>query len=77
MGTSGLPDICTRSPRATGLRAKGVYIRQTTLRAKGVYVYQENHKCTWYNYYVKLSFYANGFTIFIVVLIAFNCGFRL
>ena len=25
----------------------------------------------------ELSFYANGFTIFIVVLIAFDCGFRL
>ena len=30
MGTSGLPDIYTRSPRATGPRAEGVYIRQTT-----------------------------------------------
>ena len=30
MGTSGLPDIYTRSPRAAGPRAEGVYIRQTT-----------------------------------------------
>ena len=30
MGTSGLPDIYTRSPRATGPRAEGVYIRQIT-----------------------------------------------
>ena len=31
MGTSGLPDIYTRSPRAAGLRAAwGVYIRRTT-----------------------------------------------
>ena len=62
MGTSGLPDIYTRSPRAAGPKAEGVY------------VYQANHECTWYNYYVTLSFYANGFTVFIVVLIAFNCG---
>ena len=41
--------------------------------ALGLWVYE----CTWYNYYVTLSFYANGFTIFIVVLIAFDCGFRL
>ena len=27
--------------------------------------------------YVTLSFYANGFTVFIVVLIVFDCGFRL
>ena len=26
MGTSGLPDIYTRSPSATGPRAEGVYI---------------------------------------------------
>ena len=61
MGTSGLPDIYTRSPRAAGPRAEGVYVRQTT----------------WYNYYVTLSSYANGFTAFIVVLIAFDCGFKL
>ena len=30
MGTSGLPDIYTQSPRATGPRAEGVYIRRTT-----------------------------------------------
>ena len=30
MGKSGLPDIYTQSPRAPGLRAEGVYIRQTT-----------------------------------------------
>ena len=30
MGTSGLPDIYTRSPTATGPRAEGVYIRRTT-----------------------------------------------
>ena len=30
MGTSGLPDIYTRSLRAAGPRAEGVYIRQTT-----------------------------------------------
>ena len=35
MGTSGLPDICTLSPRACGPRALGVYIRQTT-RAHGI-----------------------------------------
>ena len=27
MGTSGLPDIYTQSPRAAGPRAEGVYIR--------------------------------------------------
>ena len=30
MGTSGLPDIYTQSPRAAGPRAEGVYIRRTT-----------------------------------------------
>ena len=30
MVTSGLPAMYTRSPRATGLRAEGVRIRQTT-----------------------------------------------
>ena len=30
MGTCGLPDIYTLSPRACGPRALGVYIRQTT-----------------------------------------------
>ena len=30
MGTSGLPDIHTQSPRAAGPKAEGVYIRQTT-----------------------------------------------
>ena len=30
MGTRGLPDIYTLSPRACGPRALGVYIRQTT-----------------------------------------------
>ena len=70
MGTSGLPHIYTQSPRAAGPRATGLYIRRTT-SAHGI------TECTWYNYYVTLSFYANGFTIFIVVLIAFYCGFRL
>ena len=30
MGKSGLPDIYTQSPRATGPRAEGVYIKQNT-----------------------------------------------
>ena len=30
MGTHGLPDIYTLSPRVCGPRALGVYIRQTT-----------------------------------------------
>ena len=30
MGVRGLPDICTRSPRAAGTRVEGAYIRQTT-----------------------------------------------
>ena len=29
-GTSGLPDMYTRSPRAAGPRAEGGHIRQTT-----------------------------------------------
>ena len=24
-------------------------------------MHQVNHECTWYSYYVPLSFYANGF----------------
>ena len=35
MGSSGLPDIYTQSPRAAGPRAEGVHIRQTT-RAHGI-----------------------------------------
>ena len=35
MGTSGLPDIYTRSLRATGPRAEGVYIRRT-MSAHGI-----------------------------------------
>ena len=35
MGTSGLPDIYTRSPRAAGPRAEGVYIRRT-MSAHGI-----------------------------------------
>ena len=36
MGKGGLPDVCTRCPRATGPRAmrpegEGVYIRQATV----------------------------------------------
>ena len=41
MGTNGLPDIYTLSPRPVALRLR-------------VYIYQVNHKCTWYNYYVPL-----------------------
>ena len=43
MGTGGLPDICTRCPRAAGLRAGGAYIRQARAagpRAEGVYIRQ-------------------------------------
>ena len=35
MGTSGLPDIYTQSPRAAGPRAEGAYIRQT-MSAHGI-----------------------------------------
>ena len=35
MGSSGLPDIYTRSLRAAGPRGEGVHIRQTT-RAHGI-----------------------------------------
>ena len=48
-----------------GRRPEGVYIRRTT-SAHGIY-----------NNFVTLYFNVNGFTIFIVVLIAFDCGFRL
>ena len=37
MGTHGLPDIYTLSPRVCGLQALGVYIRQTT-RAHGIII---------------------------------------
>ena len=30
MGTSSLPDMYARSPRAAGLRAEGIHIRQST-----------------------------------------------
>ena len=30
MGTSALPDMYARSPRATGPRAEGIHIRQST-----------------------------------------------
>ena len=28
-------------------------------------IYQANHECTWYNCYVTLYFYVNGFTIYV------------
>ena len=34
MGTSGLPDIYTRSPRATGPRAEGVSLSTVVLNSK-------------------------------------------
>ena len=63
IGTSDLTDMYTRSSRAVGPMAEGVYIRQTT-GAHGITTY-----------YVTPSFYANGFTMFIVV--ATNFGFKL
>ena len=42
MGTRGLPDIYTLSPRACGPRALGVYIRQTT-RAHVTTIYCMDH----------------------------------
>ena len=44
-----------------------------SLRAE-VYI---SGKPPWYNCYVTLYFNVNGFTVFIVVIIAFDCGFRL
>ena len=41
------------------------------------WTYQAGHECLCYNYYVTLPFHASGFIIFIVVLIAFDCGFEL
>ena len=61
-GTSGLPDMYTRSPRAC--RPEGGQ-------------YQAGHECLCYSYYVTLPLHATGFTIFIVVLITFDCGFEL
>ena len=43
MGTSGLPDIYTRSLRAAGPRAEGVYIRQTTC-AHGITIKCQTNK---------------------------------
>ena len=40
MGTGGLPDIYTQSPRAPGPRAEGVYIRQTTSAHGITIIYQ-------------------------------------
>ena len=45
MGTSGLPYIYTRSPRATGPRAEGVYIRWNT-SVHGIYNYYVTLPCT-------------------------------
>ena len=56
MGTSGLPDMYTRCPRAAGPRAEGVHIRQTTrahvttikygqgIHNKGEFEYDSDHK---------------------------------
>ena len=43
MGTHGSPDIYTLSPWACGLRASGVYIRQTT-HAHGITIKQKLRK---------------------------------
>ena len=65
MGTSGLPNI-------------RIYLKPKGCRSEGCgCIYEANHECTWYNYYITLSSYANGFTVFIVVPIAFDCGFKL
>ena len=76
MGTSGLPDIYTRSQRAAGLRTEGVY--------------QVNHECTWYNYYITLpctncvgecsaaqTLFINDVAVFIFPPIAFDFGFEM
>ena len=49
MGTSGLPDIYTRSPRAAGLRAEGVYIRQITSAHGITNIYQLMCNDVWAN----------------------------
>ena len=58
MGTRGLPDIYTLSPRACGPRALGVYIRQTTrahvTTIQYIYIiyFMENYDKKLPNYYV-------------------------
>ena len=47
-----------------------------TPKARG-WTYQADHECLCYNYYVTLPLHTIGFTIFIVVLITFDCGFEL
>ena len=49
MGKSGLPDIYTRSLRAAGPRAEGVYIRQTTSAYVTIIMYRlvTGHKFTY------------------------------
>ena len=49
MGTSDLPDIYTRSPRATGPRAEGVYIRQITSAHGITNIYQSMCNHVWAN----------------------------
>ena len=46
------------------------------LRTQG-WTYQAGHECLYYSYYVTLPLHATGFTIFIAVLITFDCGFQL
>ena len=49
MGTNGLPDIYTRSPRAAGPRAEGVYIRQITSAHGITNIYQSMCNHVWAN----------------------------
>ena len=68
MGTSGLPDIYTRSPRA-----EGVYIRRT-MSAHGITAICHLALIVLVRGQVQ---YDNGFIVFIVAPIAFDYGFEI
>ena len=68
MGTNHLPDIYTPSPRA-----EGVYIKQTT-SAHGMY---DQYMPLFVHVQITAaqSFCNNSFSVFIVGLFTFDCGF--
>ena len=73
MGTSGLPDICTRGPRA-----EGVYISQTTSTHGTNHYVPLCTNCVWVSAkQLKPMQYKNGFIVFIVAPIEFDYGFEI
>ena len=71
MGTSVLPDMYTRSPRAAGPRDEDVHIRQNTSAHVATIMYHFN--CEWVNICSNLR---DSHFIYIQKLARFDCGFQ-